>query len=161
MNEEHLALYRRLSETKIYKERFGEWSAGDKVWRKCTVFGEDLDKQIWSEDQRTEIIVIRSKSSLQSKTYWHCTASNGDERLLSDQDILSTTCLWLPPVFDPENPERCLVGMLNGDISLERISDEWIVFSGSDSRGFYMHRVSEDRLDIALIKTILKQEAKP
>jgi hypothetical protein len=30
MNSEHLALYRQLSETKIYRERFGEWKYADR-----------------------------------------------------------------------------------------------------------------------------------
>ena len=98
MTEEHLTLYRQLSETKVYKERFGELKGEDRV------------------------------------------------------------DAGLPPVFDPENPERCLVGMLNGAINLERMSGDWTVLSGSDGHGFYAHRVSDDHLDIALIKAILKQE---
>jgi hypothetical protein len=55
-----------------------------------------------------------------------------------------------PPVFDPENPERCLWGMVNW-----RIRTRLLVAA---DREIKMFGQPFDRLDIALIKAILKQE---
>ena len=124
MTDEHVALYRQLSETRAYKERFTIWKKGDVV-----------------------------KLPYESKLHIYYPFSNLAKAILETKGAF-----WLPPVFDPENPERCLAGMLNGAINLERMSGDWAVLSGSDGHGFYTHRVSDDRLDLALIKAILKQE---
>jgi hypothetical protein len=98
MTPEHLDLYRQLSETKIYKERFGRF---------------DLNMK--------------------------------------------------PPVFDCENTERCLWRMVD--------HDKWIVQTGDGYGNVDVYRqpflgfhgevdppTFHDRLDIALIKVIIKQE---
>jgi hypothetical protein len=79
MNSTEIDLYTQLSKTKIYKERFGKWQVGDKVWRKSTVFGEEIDSQIWPEDKRIELITVRSNSELTTASYWHCFTGNGDD----------------------------------------------------------------------------------
>jgi hypothetical protein len=90
MTPEHLELYRQLSETKIYKERFGRF---------------DLKMK--------------------------------------------------PPVFDPENPERGLWGMVDWNTwQLSNWYGQIVSIRLIDDTEELIH----DRLDIALIKAILKQE---
>jgi len=56
----------------------------------------------------------------------------------------------IPPVFDPENPERCLWGMMEWNrMEVNVRNDGTIRVFGNTSR---------DRLDLALIKAILAQE---
>ena len=140
MTEEHLALYRQLSETKVYKERFGEWLTGDRYF--CERTHESLTPKFIEEGYYDSVICDGKKYG----------------KFVHPEPCCPDVAFWLPPVFDPENPGRCLVGMLNGAINLERMSGDWAVLSGSDGHGFYTHRVSDDRLDIALVKAILKQE---
>jgi hypothetical protein len=74
----------------------------------------------------------------------------------NEEGLMYHTPLWLPPVFDPENPERCLWGMVDWvrweiDQSTEGLiylEDTWIPPTD----------VVWGRLDIALIRAILKQE---
>jgi hypothetical protein len=126
MNSEHLDLYRQLSETKVYRERMGALREGDIA---------SFDKS------GPELITI----SLQND--------------FEDSDTFPDWIAkwkWLPPVFDPENPERCLWGMVDWvrweiDQSTEGLiylEDTWIPPTD----------VVWGRLDIALIKAILKQE---
>ena len=73
-----------------WEPRVGDW-----IWRKYTVFGEELDKQIWSEDMMQEINVLTFKSSI--KGYWHCSNGNGDERIFhSPEEMHKATCIWIP-----------------------------------------------------------------
>jgi hypothetical protein len=67
------------------------------------------------------------------------------------------TAGYKPPVFDSENETRCLWGMVDWD----KISDKFISTDGQflvmKRRGEELHSIV-DRLDMALIKAILKQE---
>lgn len=90
MTPEHLELYRRVSETKIYRERFGKLKGENRV------------------------------------------------------------DAGLPPVFDPENSEQCLWGMMDWSRTEFNVRKDGSIRVFGDT--------SRDRLDIALIKAILKQE---
>jgi hypothetical protein len=115
MTPEH-RLYRQLSETKIYKERFGDFKTGD-------IYGIKAN--------RDDTALIR-------------------DAVCRINVIADGSCFWLPPVFDPENPERCLWGMVDW-----RIRTRLLVAA---DREIKMFGQPFDRLDIALIKAILKQE---
>jgi hypothetical protein len=80
---------------------------GDKVWRKYTIFGEEIDKTIWKDDnQRMEIIILTFKSSCEG--YFHATNKNGDERIFkTPEDLYKSTCIYLPSLED-------LIEMLEG-----------------------------------------------
>jgi hypothetical protein len=125
MTPENLNLYRQLSETKIYRERMGILREGD-----IASF----------HNSAPELITI----SLQSD--------------FEDPDTFPDWIAkwkWLPPVFDCENPERCLWGMVDWkifDVGGVRSKDNFI-FLLDRFRTYY-----PDRLDIALIRAILKQE---
>jgi hypothetical protein len=95
------------------KEVQDKWNphAGDRVYRKYTIFGDELDSKIWSDEQRVEIIIIRQPSSV--KSFWHCTNEKGEERLLTDEEMQKTTCLWLPLPIDPINPERGVIDWID------------------------------------------------
>lgn len=108
MKPEHLDMHKRLQP--LYKRVMGEWQKGDKAYRIANVFGEPLDSQIWPDDKRVEIVIITSKSSVNS--YWHCISDQG-ERLLTDDELLSVTCWRIPLTIDSEHPERGLWRMLN------------------------------------------------
>ena len=122
MTPEHIDLYRQLSETKIYKKRFGKFERGDK-------YVDGLSGN------------VRLATFTDKLFYEHA----------KDNDII------LPPVFDPENESRCLWGMVDWD----KLSDKFISTDGQylvmRRRGEELHNIV-DRLDIALIKAILKQE---
>ena len=121
MNPEELQLYKDLQS--LFKEKMREWQVGDRAYRKCTVFGEELDSKIWSDDKRTEIITIRGQSSIES--YWHCVNKNGEERTLTDQDLYSETCLRLPYTINDQNPKRGLTGFLT-DKGIECLLDRYV-----------------------------------
>jgi hypothetical protein len=117
MNAEHLSLYRQLSMTKIYKERFGEWQVGDKYY--C--------------NDRAKVLPV----------------------IIPDRDMHGCD-LWLPPVFDPENPERCLWEMVDWSRWFVSISTDGLIWIDDNNGGKCL--TEWDRLDIALIKAILQQE---
>ena len=109
MTPEQLDMHKRLQP--LYKRVMGEWKAGDRAYRKSSIFGEPFDSQIWPEDKRTEIVSISYISEI--KSYWHCRNEKGEERLLTDDDLLSATCWRCPHTIDSEHPERGLWGMLD------------------------------------------------
>jgi len=68
---------------------------GDHVWRKYTVFGEEIDKDIWESDKSAEVIILHFKSDIEG--YWGATNSNGEERIFnSAKELHKTTSIWLP-----------------------------------------------------------------
>ena len=139
MTPGHIDLYRQLSETKIYKERFGKWRVGDNC------HDPKYQRRGIITDVRTEFT---------GNFMW---INFGGTFLTA---ALDEKLIWLPPVFDPENPERCLWGMVDWD----KLSDKFISTDGQmlvmRRRGEELHNIV-DRLDLALIKAILKQEVKP
>jgi hypothetical protein len=123
MTPEHLDLYRQLSETKIYRERFGSWIWGDRYY--CSRQAES------------------------------CSGIKHIQDEVPPEPCCPDVALWLPPVFGPENPERCLWGMVDWkifDVGGVRSKDNFI-FLLDEVRTYY-----PDCLDIALIRAILKQE---
>jgi hypothetical protein len=135
MTPEHLDLYRQLSETKIYKERFGEWQVGDHGYH---------------IEVKSEFVVVYPEGEL-LYVYW-----KGHEQ---PKDIFRSNALWLPPVFDPENPERCLIGMLNGKsflIASAKRKGGYSIIVNTYSKPKYFG----ETLDIAIIKAILGEESR-
>ena len=115
IDKEQLDLLIRLQP--FFKEKMGKFQAGDMVYKKSTIFGEELDSKIWIEEKRVEIIIVREQSSIES--FWHCTNEKGDERLLTDQDMFETTCYRIPAPLDLTCSERCLWGMINNKKELK------------------------------------------
>jgi hypothetical protein len=66
--------------------------SGDQVIRHLTVFGEELDKQIWNSMDTFEILVNTSMI----EGYWHCTNKNGDSITLTNEEMHKQTCMWIP-----------------------------------------------------------------
>ena len=70
-------------------------TVGDWVWRKYSVFGEELNSQIWAEDKMHEIIVLHFKSSVEG--YWAAVNKDGEERIFkTPEDLWKQTSIWLP-----------------------------------------------------------------
>lgn len=67
---------------------------GDYVWRKYTFFGEELDKQIWDEDKRTETIILTYASDIDG--YFHATKDGKTRIFNSYNEAHKATCIWLP-----------------------------------------------------------------
>lgn len=112
MTPEHLDLYRKLSETKIYRERF-EFDG----WR--------------------------------SRDLYYCpyTKEYGFIFPLISVIPCCNSAFWLPPVFDPENPQRCLWGMVDWkDIPYIEIDKQGMLYTDQGTKGC---------LDIALINWII------
>jgi hypothetical protein len=133
MTPEHLNYYRQLSETKIYKDRFPELWPGDRwICRKNhLILGDNF-------------III----ACQDCKRWENNCQ--EER----------RCI-IPPVYDPENPERCLWGMVDWEKFTTSPNDDGTIDLYERYEGDYdpAHwHCWNDRLDIALIKAILKQE---
>jgi hypothetical protein len=61
-----------------------------------------------------------------------------------------------PLVYCPENPERCLWGMVDWSRWFVSISTDGLIWIDDNNGGKCL--TEWDRLDIALIKAILKQE---
>ena len=67
--------------------------SGDYVWRRYTLFGEEIDSRIWSEDKRVDVVILIQKSGVGG--YWSATDKDGNERIFdSDEDVTKCTCLW-------------------------------------------------------------------
>jgi hypothetical protein len=76
-------------------QKFWKPTVGDWIWRKYTVFGEEIDNQIWTKDKMAEITILTFKSSIDG--YWSATNSEGDERIFkTPEELHKVTCIWLP-----------------------------------------------------------------
>ena len=140
MNQQAIDLYTKLSKTRIYRERFLPIKAGDVVYYERIGCGVVVKKYSVRASIILDILSLKLAEILS---------------FLGDDDSL----IWFPPVFDPDNPERCLWGMV--DALRKRIITEkdgrtrvCITFEEMVSDKTY----NADRLDLALIKAILKQE---
>lgn len=75
----------------------GGWKpkVGDYVWRKYTIFGEELDRTLWPEDERQEVIILHFKSSVDG--YYHAVNADGDEMVFaSEEDMAKAVNVFLP-----------------------------------------------------------------
>jgi len=75
----------------------GVWQPkiGDYMWRKYTVFGEEIDRTIWPADQREEVIILHWKS--EADGYYSAVNREGDERIFNSMEEMNkATCIWLP-----------------------------------------------------------------
>lgn len=73
-------------------------SIGDYTLRRFTVFGEPLDSQIWSDDDKQEIEILHYHSETASE-FWTAVTPDGQSRVVSFPDsstMVKSTCLWLP-----------------------------------------------------------------
>ena len=112
MNPELLELYKALQP--VFRERLGDVRGGDRVYKHYTVFGEELDSVFWPNDDRNEIVYLRQNSTV--STYWRCKNEKGEERVLTDKEVMDTTCLRYPLTVDDSSPEasrRSLYGMVD------------------------------------------------
>lgn len=80
------------------KELQSAWTpkVGDYVWKKYTVFGEEIDKEIWG-DKLSEIILLTFKSS--AVGYFHATDESGHSRTVtfnSQEEMYKEICVWIP-----------------------------------------------------------------
>ena len=67
---------------------------GDYVWRKYTLLGEEIDRQIWKEDQMKEIIILHYKSMVDG--YFHACNEKGETRTFkTTESIQKATCVFL------------------------------------------------------------------
>ena len=68
---------------------------GDFIFRKFTLFGEEIDRQIWEEDQSCEINIIYWDSIVDG--YYACTNEKGESRTYKHpSDMRRETSIWLP-----------------------------------------------------------------
>jgi hypothetical protein len=75
----------------------GAWKpqVGDYIWRKYTVFGEEIDNQVWGEDKLKEIIILHFQSSVEG--YWAACNREGEDRVFkTPEDMAKATSVWLP-----------------------------------------------------------------
>ncbi len=75
----------------------GKWEpkVGDYVWRKYTIFGEELDRTVWPDEKMTEVVILHFKSSVEG--YFQAVNAEGDERIFhSEKDIHKSTSIFLP-----------------------------------------------------------------
>ena len=96
----------------------GGWKpkVGDYVWRKYTIFGEELDRTIWPEDKRQEVVILHYQSSVEG--YYHAVNAEGDERIFaSAEDIEKVTSIWLP--------RQDQLQEMVGDSWIQRVSMLW------------------------------------
>lgn len=147
MTPEVLKYYKVLQP--VFEKVMGEWKTGDRMQRKCTVFGKEIDAKIWPESKMFEIITIHRQSSVEA--YWHCQNEDGEERILTDQDMLSETCIRLPLPIDSENPERSLLGMITHVYGLHFNGEYFVVTA-------YSGEFDADTPPLALLKALAWQE---
>lgn len=68
---------------------------GDYMWRKCTVFGDELDRTLWPDDKREEVIILHYKSEVDG--YYSAVNTDGNERIFNSMEEMNkSTCIWLP-----------------------------------------------------------------
>lgn len=68
---------------------------GDYIWRKYTLFGEEIDNQIWEKDELKEIIILHFQSSVDG--YWSACNKDGEERIFkTPEDLYKKVSIWLP-----------------------------------------------------------------
>ncbi len=69
---------------------------GDYVWRKYTVFGEEIDRKIWSDPKQSiEIIILHYKSMVEG--YYHACNQKGQARTFkTNEEMEKTTSIFLP-----------------------------------------------------------------
>lgn len=132
MNQQEIDLYTKLSKTRIYRERFLPIKVGDVVYYERIGCGVVVKKYSVRASIILDILSLKLAEILS---------------FLGDDDSL----IWFPPVFDPDNPRRCLWGMVDWDAHAVEV--------GHDGKIYLFGGVSDwDRPDLALIKAILKQE---
>lgn len=109
------------------QERRGKWQVGDRFYCEHCKGG------------------IRLLVGLISPEYLCC----------PELDHLQCDCIWIPPLSNPLNPERSLLGMLEGEINIERNKHTWcvIVDQREGTYGYY----KDDSLEIAVCKAVIGQ----
>jgi len=68
---------------------------GDYIWRKYTIFGDEIDKKFWNNDKLFEVNILHYKSDVEG--FYHATTPDGDQRLFkSDDEMYKKTTILLP-----------------------------------------------------------------
>lgn len=157
MNPEYIKLCSIPAVQEKIREGMGEWKAGDWGYKKSTIFGEEIDSTIWSEDDRFEVVIVRQKSSV--PTYWHCTNEKGEERTLTDQQMMDTTMIHLPQVHDLMNEKRGLWGMCNPSKVDRQYThcEVWYSVWFFDQKSGRHKRVDGDYIELALLRALCHQ----
>jgi hypothetical protein len=101
MTPEELELYRDEGLQKFFREKMGEWQAGDWGWHigVCDTF-----------------LFIYPQGEL-LMVYW-----KGHYSL---KDVFRSNAIRLPLPIDPVNPERGLWGMIENLLGVDRITEVW------------------------------------
>ena len=85
----------QMCEKAVEMQKAWEPCVGDWVWRKYTVFGKEIDNQVWGEKKCQEIIVLHFKSIIDG--YWAAINDKGEERIFKTPgDLAKATSIWLP-----------------------------------------------------------------
>ena len=74
-----------------------EWNPmpGDFIHRKFTLFGEEIDREIWPQTPMWEINIVYWGSMVES--YWACSNEKGESRIYKHPaEMRRETSIWLP-----------------------------------------------------------------
>ena len=110
---------------------------GDYVWRKYTVFGEEIDKQFWDKDKMEEIIILTYASEIEG--YFHATKDGQTRIFESHNEAHKKTCVYLPTqeqlqeMIDLNGWHNILVAIIywyqEADIeNISSLNELWIAF---------------------------------
>jgi hypothetical protein len=123
----------------------GEWkpTPGDFIYRKFNLFGEKIDREIWSEDELSEINIIWWKSVVDG--FYACTNEKGESRTYKHPaDMVRETSVWLPrqdqlqEMVHFTNPHEMLdrFDMFRGDFEGEFTMEQlWLAFVMKEKYG--------------------------
>lgn len=118
MDKEYIKMCRAATEL----QDVWEPKSGDRIQRTHTVFGYELDRQIWDSMESVDILISETSNNF----YWRgCNLGSGKSVILTRDEMYKTTCVWLPWQEDIQKlyKKRCKVAY-DGDVYL--LFNDWV-----------------------------------